>query len=139
MLTYEEYCSLLLSAAQQYDMQHGVRPDKIIKRRIYQHDIQSDTNDDEFYDTGTYDIDQSIDTVLINATKFQGPHLTYEQWHALPEDAKKIWDMLSPDAKAIILRPPPKPDPQKLNFHVHLGSRILHRPGEPSMNMTLKT
>ena len=25
----------------------------------------------------------------------------------------KIWDMLSPDAKAIILHPPPKPDPNQ--------------------------
>ena len=38
----------------------------------------------------TYDIDQSIDEVLINETKFQEPHLSYEHWHALPEDAKKI-------------------------------------------------
>ena len=31
--------------------------------------------------------------------------MSYEQWHALPDDAKKIWDMLSPEAKLLILRP----------------------------------
>ena len=103
VLSYEEYCSLLLSAAQQYDMQRGARPEKLVKRRIYEHEIQNDLNEDEFYDAGTYDIDQPIDTVSVNVTKFQGPRLSYEQWHALPEDAKKIWDMLSADAKAIIL------------------------------------
>jgi hypothetical protein len=113
VLSYEEYCSLLLSAAQQYDMQRGTRPDKIIKRRIFQHEVDPDPDPDEFYDAGTYDIDQPIDTVQVNATRFQGPRLSYEQWHALPEDAQKIWDMLTPEAKAIILRPPPKPDPNR--------------------------
>ena len=97
-------------------MQRGTRPDKVIKRQIFQHEIDPDPGNEEFYDTGTYDIDQPIDTVQVNATKFQGPRLTYEQWHALPQDAQKIWDMLSPEAKAIILRPPPKPDPQKSKF-----------------------
>ena len=31
--------------------------------------------------------------------------MLYKQWHALPDDAKKIWDMLSPEAKTIILHP----------------------------------
>src|SRR5688572_4465847 len=53
-LTYEEYCSLLLSAVQQYDMQCRACPDKIVKRKIYEHEIQSNTYEDEFYDAGTY-------------------------------------------------------------------------------------
>ena len=53
-----------------------------------------------------YDIDCPVDTIEVNATHYyQGPRLTSEQWHKLPDDAKKIWDMLSPEAKAIILRP----------------------------------
>src|SRR5688500_4280304 len=84
-----------------------------MKRRIYEHNINFDSTEDDFYDTGTYDIDQPIDTVQVKTTNFQGPRLAYEQWKALPEDAKKIWDMLSPEAKAIILRPPPKPDPNR--------------------------
>src|SRR5687768_3197089 len=84
-----------------------------MKRQIYEHNINLGSMEVEFYDTGTYDIDQPIDTVQVNATNFQGPRLAYEQWKALPEDAKKIWDMLSPEAKAIILQPPPKPDPNR--------------------------
>ena len=53
-----------------------------------------------------HDIDLPVASLQINATKFQtGPRMSYEQWHALPDDAKKIWDMLSPEAKLIILHP----------------------------------
>ena len=39
--------------------------------------------------------------------------MTSEQWHNLPEDAKKVWDMLSQEVKALILkpRPPSAPNP----------------------------
>ena len=94
-------------------MQRGFKTDKVVKRRIYEHNVTYDPIDDEFYDAGTYDIDQPIDTVQVNVTNFQGPRLAYEQWKALPEDAKKIWDMLSQEAKAIILWPPPKLDPDR--------------------------
>ncbi|HEY9711418.1 MAG TPA: hypothetical protein V6D48_24640 [Oculatellaceae cyanobacterium] len=113
-LTYEEYCSLLLSAAQQYDMQRGSRPDKLAKCRIYEHNFDyTNSAEDAYEDAEQYDIDLSVDTILVNVNKFQGPRLSYEQWHSLPEDAKKIWDSLSAEAKAIILRPPPKPDPNR--------------------------
>ena len=62
-----------------------------------------------------HDIDLPVTSLQINATKFQNkPHLYFEQWHALPDDAKKIWNMLIPEAKLIILHPvltnkPPKP------------------------------
>lgn len=104
-LTYEEYCNLLLSAAQQYDTQRTSRAiDKAPKRRIYQHEFVSDDEvEDTFYDAGDFGIDQPIDTLEVNVTKYQGPRLQYEQWKALPDDAKKIWDMLSPEAKSIIL------------------------------------
>jgi len=109
-LSYDEYCNLLLSAAQQYDMQNGSKISKLPKRRIYDHEIEdvtyNGTSNDHFYD-----IDYPID---VNMTKFnQGPRLTYEQWHALPKEAQQIWDMLSPEAKAIILHPPAKPNVQK--------------------------
>ena len=107
-LSYDEYCSLLLSAAQQYDAQHSHNTQKMVKRRVFEHDFYPD----EDYNTGidypnnTYDIDQSIADLEIHTTKFQsGPRLSYEQWNALPDNTKKIWDMLSPEAKSIILRP----------------------------------
>ena len=98
-MTYPEYSSLVLSAAQQYDNQHRVQPDKIVKRHIYQHDFDYDvTEEQDSCNDGTYDIAQPIDTIQVNATKYQGPRLPYEKWKELPEEAKKIWDMLSPEA-----------------------------------------
>ena len=108
-LTYEEYCALLLSAAQQHDQKLTRASAKAPKRHIYAHDVIDDAYEDgeSFVDTSTYDIDCPVDTIEVNATNFfKGPRLTSEQWHKLPDDAKKIWDMLSQEAKAIILRPP---------------------------------
>ena len=121
-LTYPGYSSLLLSAAQQYDNQCRVQPDRIAKRRIYQHEFDYvETEEQDSCDDGTYDIDQPIDTIQVNATKYQGPRLPYEKWKELPDDAKKIWDMLSLEAKAIILCPPPKP-------HMDKNSRFSNQP-----------
>ena len=103
-LSYDEYCSLLLSAAQQYDnqMKGG---NKIAKRRVYEHDIYQHHMDDQdnWYDA-SFDIDLPLADLQINATNIPyGPRLSREQWHALPDDAKKIWDTLSVEAKTIIL------------------------------------
>ena len=103
-LSYDEYCSLLLSAAQQYDNQMR-NSGKIAKRRVYDHEIYHNPMDDQdtWYDA-SYDIDLPVADLQIHATNFQqGPRLSYEQWHALPDDAKKIWDTLSAEAKTIIL------------------------------------
>ena len=107
-LTYDEYCSLLLSVAQQYDCHHSSSRQKVAKRRIYEHDYysQNDTDYPEKEYEGSYDIDLSIADLEIYSTKFQkGPRITYAQWKAIPEDATKIWDMLSPEAQSIILCP----------------------------------
>ena len=90
------------------------------------------------YDTSNYVVDQTLDLIQVHATNFgHGPHLSYNQWHALPEDAKKIWDSLSQDAKTIILRPPPKPDPnQRLAaFQRNLNAPPPRRPPIPRRNM----
>src|SRR5687767_2079117 len=112
-LSYDQYCTLLLSAAQQYDQQNALKGDKVVKRRIYQHDTYSDhVPVDDFQDADVYDIDRPLDLMQAYATNFnRGARLSYGQWKALPDDAKQIWDTLSEEAKAIILRPPPEPDP----------------------------
>jgi hypothetical protein len=108
-LSYKEYCLLLVSAAQQYDLQNAGKSNNVAKFWIYEHDLFPNHDPDPLYDTNSYDIDQPLDLIQVHATNFgNGPRLSYDQWHALPEDAKKIWDTLSPDAKAIILQPPPK-------------------------------
>ena len=38
-LSCDKYCSLLLSAAQQYDAQIGSNGSKMVKRRVYEHDF----------------------------------------------------------------------------------------------------
>ena len=103
-LSYNKYCNLLVSAAQQYNLQNAGKTGNVAKRKIYAHDLFSDHDPEPTYDTGNYDIDQSLDLIQVHATNFgHGPHLSYNQWYALPEDAKKIWDSLSQDAKTIIL------------------------------------
>ena len=110
-LLYDEYCSLLVSAAQQHDLRSSGKHDNVAKRQIYEHDVTYNHGSDNLT-TSDYDIDQPLDILQAHATHYgQGPRLAYDQWHALPDDAKKIWDTLSQEAKAIILRPPPKPDP----------------------------
>ena len=112
-LLYNKYCSLLVSAAQQHDLQLVGKQDHPAKQQIYEHDVGHNYDTNKF-STANYDINQPLDFLQIHATHYnQGPRLTYEQWHALPDDAKKIWDTLSQEAKAIILQPPPKPDPNQ--------------------------
>src|SRR5687767_1665751 len=113
-LSNDDYCGLLLSTAQQYDQQHAKKGNTTVKRRIYQHDSYSNYEPDDYHNAESYDIDHPLSMIEAHATNFtQGPHLSYDQWHALPDDAKKIWDTLGEEAKAIILRSPPKPDPNR--------------------------
>ena len=115
ILTYEQYCVLLLSAAQTYDKKfQRKRGSKQPRRHVYEHDIDYDAPDDgEFYDANDYDIDSDIATIEANATNWRnGPRLTRDQWCALDPSAQKLWDELSNEAKAIILKkPPPAPNP----------------------------
>ena len=103
-LSYDEYCSLLFSAAQQYDAQIGNNGPKMAKTRVYKHEIFDIKHNKYFADS--HDIDLPIAGLHVNAAKFQGgPRLSYKQWHALPDDTKKIWDILSPKVMTIILHP----------------------------------
>ena len=116
-LFYHEYVDLLLSAAQQYDKTLTNTPSKQNRRHVYEHDIFGSAFEygETFYNTNnSFDIDSPINTIEAYATfANRGPRLNRDQWHSLPDDAKKIWDMLTPDAKSIILQPKPPPDPSK--------------------------
>ena len=102
-------------------------------------------HDSDNLTTAEYDIDQPLDILQVHATHYgQGPRLTYDQWHALPDDAKKIWDTLSQEAKAIILQPPPNripirnQTPSSANqMHPRLVDHLFLV--EISTNMTLTT
>ena len=74
---------------------------------MYEHNIlgQQNVNVNKFNEPA-FDINLPILNQQIYATNFQnGPRLPYEHWHGLPDDAKKIWDMLRTKARMIILQP----------------------------------
>lgn len=90
-LTYQQYCSLLLPAAQEHDQRMFKTPMKAPTRHIYASEVMDDVyNDGEGYGDEPFDIDYPVDLIEVNATSFnRGPRLSYEQWQKLPEDAKK--------------------------------------------------
>src|SRR5687768_7127254 len=99
-LSYDEYCALLLSAAQQYDQQDAKKGDKTVKRRIYEHKYIHNHRNDKLHDAKSCNIDQSLATIEAHATNFNwGPCLQYKQWHTLPKDVQEAWDALSKEAK----------------------------------------
>lgn len=72
-LSYNEYCTFLLSAAQQYDTQIGHSGHKIIKRKIFEHDLylqhhDSDEQDNQYDES--IDIDIPIADMQIHTTHF---------------------------------------------------------------------
>ena len=145
-LTYPQYTSLLLSAAQQHDKQL-MDPSKARYPRckVYSHELDyenslevynTNCSDDVFY----YDIDSSVEHLSINQTISKPspfyPRLSREQWNRLTDDAKRTWDQLSNEMKAIILdkrpnathqRDPPRPR-HRVNAHelAHLVDCLQH-------------
>ena len=115
-LTYQQYKSLLLSAASNHDRKLGLTR-KRNKQRVFQHE-QSDDND-------IFDIDTDINTLDINATNHQPtssrpfrPSMKKEQWNSLNSEEKALWDHFSPTTKAMILGySRPKPSPLSMNLH----------------------
>jgi len=69
----------------------------MVKRRVYKHEfLDFDRPDIPDISDDYHNIDLPVASLQINTTKFyNGLHLSYEQWHALPDNAKKIWDMLN--------------------------------------------
>src|SRR5688500_16884876 len=83
-LMYEEYCALLLSAAQQHDQMLSKTPLKAPKRNVYWHKLEEppDIDGEQFINNTQYDIDHPVEIVEVNVTNFYpGPRLTSEQWH----------------------------------------------------------
>ena len=108
-LTYEQYTTLLQSAAQQYDRQFGAPARKPV-RHVLEHEIYNEAQVDgeTYYNTGEFDIDSSVAILQAYATNFaKAPQLSDSQWNQLPEHAKKIWNQLPAEAKAIILQTKP--------------------------------
>ena len=133
-LSYSQYSALLLSAAQQHDKLLMGTPGRYPKRQVYQMEQQDEESN--------YSIDSPIDYLSINQSITNNPRpprMSYDKWQRLPDDAKQTWDLLSDEAKAIILgtmdrkpnqpmsAPPPR---RRVNQHdiQHLVS-CLHKTG----------
>ena len=68
-LSYKKYCSLLVSAVQQHNLQSSGKHDNVTKRQIYEHDVTHNHDSDRFC-TAEYDIDQPLDILQIHATHY---------------------------------------------------------------------
>jgi len=125
---YDSYCNLLLSAASQLDAKHAPKGrSSAAKRNVYVHDL-GNFEEDKFHDA--YNIDSDIGELQANVHRQQPkdsriprggmtrnicntpvtakgdppkPHLSNQQWHSLKPEARATWDLLSDEAKAIIL------------------------------------
>lgn len=106
-LSYDQYCSLLASAAQEYDgsLIRDLKPPPSAARRSVYFQETYDTeniNEDAFFDT--YNIDSSPnDTLEANFTGFGGPRLNADQWSRLSKAAQTKWDEFSREEKSILL------------------------------------
>ena len=136
-LTYEEYCSLLMSAAQEYDgsLVRNIKNNPSAARRsVYNSDISSTLDEDSPFDVH-HDIDSYCSDVLeVNFNAFRGASLNADQWGRLSTEAKAKWDEIDRDMKAIILehklRPPAGAParPARRDFGKPNGSRFTPKP-----------
>ena len=114
---YEQYVSLLCSAAHNYDGSSRSKGSGETRRRtIYEHELH-DLMDDATIEPvdGAYDIDIGVDTIQANFTSSKPkenpsfmPKDRWDQLLRLPPSERQAWNKLSKEAKAIILgsRPP---------------------------------
>ena len=140
-ISYDTYCTLLLSAASNNDAKFGSRGRTgATKRNVYVHDFADHREDDvdtnDFYnlDSDVIDLHANLHKQHSNASSFtknksmprskdascgllSRPRLTGQQWHSLDPEARVIWDQLSDEAKAIILGL--KKDPGKRSANLH--------------------
>ena len=111
-LSYDQYTSLLLSAASAYDTQFQVNK-RSSKRLVYTHDV---TDYDQDFDDGEdlYDIDMSVATLQAHmhdrssnrsghGSSAQPVRMPRERWMKLTQQQKQKWDELDDSAKAVIL------------------------------------
>ena len=137
-LSYDEYITLLLSAASAYDDQF--KPKKA-KRHVLFHDISDEyvTQDDDDPDT-TFDIDCPVSSIQAYATNFRPrfgkPNTTSvrmpsDKWFSLDAASKATWDRLDDKAKSIILGYT-KPDQSRPGFSSNRVPFGKPPPGQPS-------
>ena len=100
-LTYPQYTSLLLSAAQQHDKQM-LDPEKVQypRRKVYNHEYgYGESQSDNYYDNSNtkYDIDSTISLLSINQAiqNYYNPHLSKQKWYNFTEKKKKNLEVIA--------------------------------------------
>jgi hypothetical protein len=107
-LSYDEYTTLLLSAASAYDNQF--QP-KRTKRQVLVHETEERYEPIE--ETEPYDIDCPVSSIQAYATNFRSKpfsrsnatkvRMSSDKWFSLDDKSKAIWDQLDDNSKSIIL------------------------------------
>ena len=112
-ITYDQYATLLLSAATTYDDQYKPKKER---RQVLHHDIFETDNDEASFED-PYDIDAPVSVIQANIharkpTSAPRPpipataRMPRDKWMSLSEQQRLLWDQLDDQAKAVILGPP---------------------------------
>ena len=110
-LSYDQYSSLLLSAAAAYDIKFV---SKRTKHQVFTHDVYDHDYDGTLiHDNDDFDIETPVSTVqayaaMTNQVKFGSssvpkPRLSKDKWYSLSEKERLLWDQFDDKAKGIIL------------------------------------
>jgi hypothetical protein len=140
ILTFAQYCTLLLNTATGYDNPQAKSTSNGKPRRsVFNSEILFDDHDDVICDDDTTEFDYGIDTLPAKLQAFlrwgidgsdhssSPDHHTHAlgRWKALSEQAKKIWDQIDDDDKAKILalletrKPAPQSSQTKFSVNSH--------------------
>ena len=106
-LSYDEYCSLLLSAACALD--RSFKPKAKANRQVYTHEFGTTDYDDVPDHSDNYDIDIPVSTIQAYVSARRPPpssdrvRMPRERWIELSQDERTKWDEFSEKTKSIIL------------------------------------
>ena len=129
-MKYDDYCSLLLSAALTYDSQIVTNTNsRGARRSVYNHGIQGDResafnidSDLQFLELQEHNNDATLELNYTQAS--QRPRLNYKQWQQLSHDARNTWNLLDTESKTVILGHKTSQHRQANNTNVRLSTEI---------------
>jgi hypothetical protein len=136
-LTFAQYRTLLINSATGYDKRSDKpNPNGKPRRSVFNSEIYFDDHDETLLEFD-YDVDTS--TVELQAYAMNrrerpqfksGSRMPITRWKALSEQAKKIWDTMEDDDKALILALQEKRTEASSKFSVNTHSTIPDTPSE---------
>ena len=130
-LTYDQYCTLVLSAAQAYDAQHVTKETScetmcsVYNSTIYHESIENDICESYNIDSSIFHLNDNNDNneepntnninseknqehqlAIFNSTLTPYPRLSQSQWTQLSAEARSTWNTFDDADKTIILSTP---------------------------------